>query len=337
MRAASGSSPVRIGLATTVILLVACEAPTRLDAPSPPLPYGQLEPRGIVRLAAGDSARFTFVRIDPTDGSRTTIAGAAFASSDPEVATVDALGQVRSTGEGYARIVARTDSFADSVWVHRALETAPAEVFDLEFAPSVPEARRRNARRAARRWAELLHDSLTTVSLDVPGGTCGFGVTWPTDIRDEARRLRVLIMTSPMSVAAGSSVCVRRAVGIPALSFILVSTDPVNAVIDDAWWDRIFLHEFGHALGLVADLTVPPGGQLASPAMLIGFRHDHGRDGVLSYDQRAHWIGLRGDIMDGETGTNAAVIGRTTLGRLFDMGYAVRLQQSGPLDLARIP
>jgi hypothetical protein len=290
-----------------------------------------------VRLAAGDSARLTFVRIDPADGTRTTITGATFTTSDPEVATVDALGQVRSTGEGYARIVARTDSIADSVWVHRALETTPAEVFDLEFAPSVPDARRRNARRAARRWAELLLDSLATVSLDVPAGTCGAGVTWPVDIRGEARRLRVVIMTSPMAVAAGSSVCVRRDGGVPALSFILVSTDPVNAVIDDAWWDRIFLHEFGHALGLVADLTVPPGGVLASPAMLAGYRHEHGRDGVLSYDQRAHWIGLRGDIMDGETGTNAVVVGRTTVGRLLDMGYLVRLRQSGPLDLARFP
>lgn len=335
---AASKAALRIGLATALMLVASCDEPTRIDAPPPlPLPYAQLEPRGIVRLVAGDSVRLTFVRIDPADGSRTTIAGARFASSDPEVATVDSLGQVRSTGEGYARIVARTDSFADSVWLHRALEETPAEVFDLEFAADVPEARRRNARRAARRWAELLHDSLTADSLDVPGGTCGHRVMWPTDIRGEVRRPRVLIMMSPMAVAAGSSVCVRRPAGIPSLSFILVSTDPVNATIDDAWWDRIFLHEFGHALGLVADLTVPPGGRLGSPAMVIGFRHDHGRDGVLSYDPRGHWIGLRGDIMDGETGTNAAVVGRTTLGRLLDMGYAVRLRQSGPLDLARIP
>jgi hypothetical protein len=331
-------SLVRIGLCLTACIVgpSACEPPTRRDVPDPPSVRGALEPGGILRLGAGDSTRLTFVRIDETAGERTAIVGAAFTSSDPEVATVDADGWVRSAGEGYTRIVARTDSFIDSVWVHRALDEAPPSVLHLEFAPGVSAERRRNAQRAAQRWAELLQDSLATTTLDVPAGGCGLGVTWPTEVRGIERGLRVLVMPTPIAPAAATGICARRESGLPALAFVLLSTDPVNGGIDDAWWDRIFLHEFGHALGLAADFVIPAGGRLASPAMSAGFRHDYGREGVVSYNQHAHWVGVRGDIMDGETGTNAPVIGRTTIGRLLDMGYAVRLRQSGPLDLARM-
>jgi len=340
LRSATCCGPLRSAIATAVVLVAAgaCAGPSDPGDGNPPAPRGEVVPQGIVRLGAGGSAQLTFLRVDSALGSRDTIRNAVqWSSSDPEVATVDAAGRVTGVAAGYTRIVARQGSLVDSVWAHLALPAPPPSVIHLEFAAGVSEARRRSARRAAARWNEMLQDSLVSVQLALPPSRCGLGVVWPDSVGGEERGLRVLVMASPLVALAGTGICERRVGGLPALAFILASTHPQNDAVDDAWWDRIFLHEIGHALGLVADQLIPPGAPLSGAAMAAGFRHDVGRDGVLTYNVSAHWVGLRGDIMDGETGSNAPVIARTTLGRLRDMGYAVRLRQSGPLDLARLP
>jgi hypothetical protein len=287
------------------------------------------------RLAVDASVTLRAARHDP-GGAPLTI-GVSWSSSDTVIAIVRSDGRVLARAPGYTRIRAQSnDGLRDSVWVHVASTSAPSDLFTFEFADAVPALQQRAAAAAARRWSEIIPEELSPMHLDVASGACGRPGLWPRAIVGSYLGIHIVAALDRGPFPAGTYVCARRDDGRGALALVVISTDAQYAFYSEPMWAAVWFHELGHALGLAADLVVPAGQPLHSPAMLAGFTHDYGRsvEGI-SYDRYAHWVGVPGDIMDQSTGTLAQVVGRTTLGRLFDMGYPVHLTQSGPLDLAR--
>lgn len=319
----------------------ACEEPTAIPpAPPPPTPPTAITititGRPLRYVGEGDSLALQ-ARVDTAGGSGLASPPdlVTWTTSDTGVLYVSTRGVVRGRARGYARVRAHVGRLTDSIWVRVTDEVPTQPLFHFEFEASVSSLQRRAAMRAAARWAQIVPAALELETLQLAAGSCTGALRWAPPVTGPERGVRVLVTTARLAAPAGTTMCHRRPGGLSAVALIAVSTEPVFAWYDDAMWTTIWLHELGHALGLVADLVQPAGSRVMTPAFVAGYRHDHGRppDAVI-WDHLAHWGGLPGDIMDGATGSpRATVISRATVGRLLDMGYPVELRQSGPLDL----
>lgn len=328
---------------TAVMLQLACRGPSEATVPPSVTPLDKLSILGasVVHLLAGDSVHLAVELRDALTGeSKPLPRPLVWSSSDTAVATVSATGQVMTRLSGYARVRVQVrvgaDVMVDSVWVHASLPHPVAPFFSIQFDSTVSELHRRAAHAASVRWAEIITSSLPETPLNVAAGSCFQGTLPRQPVVGGETSVRVVVSMAPLEAAAGTAICQRRAGGLPAAAVVIVSTNTLYAGLSEATWAKVWFHELGHALGLAADLLIPPGQPLTSAAMLAGFQHDYGRAVTgITYTQQAHWANVPGDIMDGNTGTNAFVVGRATVGRLKDMGYSVLLTQSGPLDLER--
>ncbi len=286
-------------------------------------------------VAPGDSVALGVRLMDRVTGSDLPLSGApAWSSADPAIATITAAGVAHAHAAGYTRLRAALDGRVDSIWV-RVLGDAPRPpLFTFEFDDAVPVAQRAQAARAAARWSRIVPGVLDTVLLALSASPCGVAAPWPRAVSGPEAGVRILVVRRPIAAPAGTVVCHRRTDGRSAVAAIIVSSSIEYDWYSADHWATVWLHELGHALGLAADLVVPPLGPLTGSAMLAGFAHDFGRTATaLTYDRNAHWIGVPGDIMDGRSGVTGSVIGRATVGRLLDMGYPADLRQAGPFDL----
>jgi len=258
--------------------------------------------------------------------------------SDSGMVQVSSNGVVRALAAGYARVRAHAGTATDSVWVRVELEQPADHVFHFEFDATVSAMHQRAALRAAERWARIVRGPLEPLTLDLARDACSRPLSWPRAVVGAEPGVRVLVASGNYTSPAGTALCHRRSNGLSAVAVIGVSTDPQFAWYGESMWTTIWIHELGHALGLVADLVSAPGSRIATPGFVSGYVHDHGRVPTnVVWDQLGHWGGLPGDIMDGNTGpSRATVIGRATAGRLLDMGYPVELRQSGPIDVAAV-
>jgi hypothetical protein len=277
------------------------------------------------------------VQTSDTTGGSTSPDPVTWSVSDSGMLEVSPDGVVRARAAGYARVRARVGGATDSLWVRVEDAEPVTPLFHFEFDASVSILQQRAALRAAARWARVVRAPLDSLVLDLAPNACAGSIRWPRAVVGGETGVRVLVTLTRDIAPAGTALCRRRFDGTSAVALIGVSTDPLFAWYDEAIWTTIWIHELGHALGLVADLVQAPGSRIATPGFVAGYVHDHGRPPTdVVWDQRAHWGGLPGDIMDGNTGQpRATVIGRATVGRLLDMGYPVDLRQSGPLDLDR--
>lgn len=320
------------------VLAVCADPAVTPPDPPPPTPIVTVSITGhrLRGLRLGDTlALQARVQTSDTTGGSTAPDPVTWSVSDSGMVQVSREGVVRALASGYARVRAHAGTATDSLWV-RVEEARPVTpLFHFEFDATVSAVQQRAALRAAARWARIVRAPLDSLVLDLAPNACTGALVWPRAVVGPETGVRVLVTSARSDWPAGTVRCEYRLGGTSAVSLIAISTDPLYAWYDEATWTTIWIHELGHALGLAGDLVQAAGTRVTTPGFVAGYAHDHGRLPTdVVWDQRAHWGGLPGDIMDGNTGpARATVIGRATVGRLLDMGYPVDLRQSGPLDL----
>ena len=179
--------------------------------------------------------------------------------SDSGMLQVSPDGVVRALAPGYARVRAHAGAATDSLWVRVEEERPGTPVFHFEFDATVSLIQQRAALRAATRWARIVRGPLDTLMLDLTPGVCSGALQWPRAVVGQEAGVRVLVTSTRSNAPAGTALCRRRPDGTSAVALIAVSTDPLFAWYDEGMWTAIWIHELGHALGLVADLVTGTG------------------------------------------------------------------------------
>lgn len=324
-------------LALPLLLLACAEQTTPTGAP-PEVAVAdmlRLSADTTLRLQTGASLQLRARKRDALSGRDIPIdAPLVWSASDPDIAAVDVSGLVVARSSGYSLIRVQLDTLRDSVWVHVPSTERPPLFFAFEFDHEVSAVQRQAAMRAAARWSAILPQALASESLRVSASECNGALRWDRSTSGEEDGVRILVSIASLPQAAGTAICKRRTDGKPLVVLIAINPGaPFDQLTLDTW-GRVWFHELGHALGLASDPYAAPGTVLVTSHMLAGYLHDYGRTSPgIMFDRYAHWVGVPGDIMDNQTGTSAEIVGRTTVGRLRDLGYPAVLTQSGPLDL----
>ncbi len=233
-------------------------------------------PAQLVIAPAGltlDIGRTASLAVTATDrnGRPVPVAGVAFTSSAPAIATVDAAtGLVRAVAAGTATVTAAAGTLRATATVSvrpPAIVPPPTPVtgsgpyaIDLRFVGTASADLQAIARRAADRWAQIIVAALPPQRVDVNAGACDSGTP---AVHETIQNLVVLVQIGAIDgrdgIVAYAGPCVYRdspdgrGTGLPSLGSITLDSVDLRSMLNSGFTTAVqdvVTHEMGHILGL---------------------------------------------------------------------------------------
>jgi hypothetical protein len=304
-----------------------------------------IEGPAVVALSPGDLLPLRAAGLDGRGEEVPLDVRITWSSDSSSPASVDATGVVSAGDElglGWVFAEADTDQghLRDSVgvWIQLPESTPSRFRISLIFIDDVPEKWQDMMRVAARRWEEVIRDTLPLAKISDLPSHCAPGFLPEEALSGTEQGMRVTVRVSdfpPGGAHAAGASCLQRGAPHPTTVVGSIALNRAYLHIDDAdFLSYVAHHELGHTLGLVGLMGTTDYEWIDGPAGLYrGYLARFGRSldtggeipDYLSFDG-AHWGRGIPDVM----GWDDTSINNVSVGALMDLGYPAAWYGAGP-------